>query len=162
MSLSEYHGKRNFAKTSEPRGELSGGAESRFVVQEHDASHLHYDLRLEMGGVLKSWAVPKGMPLQPGVRRLAVETEDHPIDYLYFEGVIPEGEYGAGTVKIWDSGEFGVLKHSNDYFELELRGNKLDGKYVMVHTGEKNWIIFRKSEEPNSPHIQVNKLTARE
>src|SRR5882724_8249344 len=107
MSLKEYVKKRNFTKTAEPKGgRLRGGKGHRFVIQKHAASRLHYDFRLELGGTLKSWAVPKGVPYRKGERRLAVHVEDHPVSYIDFEGTIPKGQYGGGTVMVWDKGKF--------------------------------------------------------
>ena len=106
MSLEDYNEKRNFTKTNEPEGCIKIGKNNIYVIQKHDASHLHYDLRLEMDGVLKSWAIPKEPPMQPNLKRLAIKTEDHPIEYAEFKGVIPEGAYGAGKVEIWDKGTF--------------------------------------------------------
>ncbi|MFZ2455530.1 MAG: DNA polymerase ligase N-terminal domain-containing protein [Candidatus Altiarchaeia archaeon] len=154
MALEEYKKKRDFTKTLEPKAAVKpAGANRIFVVQKHDASRLHYDLRLEIGGVLKSWAVPKEPPTEEGVRRLAVETEDHPLDYAGFEGTIPEGEYGAGTVEIWDRGSFIPEKISGKEILFELAGNRMKGKYVLVklkptprYPGEKNWLLFRKKE----------------
>src|SRR5690242_13184483 len=111
MSLKEYQAKRDFKQTAEPIGKTKSVRKPRaaaFVVQKHDASHLHYDFRLEMDGVLRSWAVPKGFPFKRGDRRLAVEVEDHPIEYGGFEGTIAEGNYGAGTVMLWDRGTYDV------------------------------------------------------
>src|ERR1700744_5275664 len=109
MSLKEYNRKRDFKKTAEPSGKLGSGDSHRFVIQKHAASRLHYDFRLEMGGTLKSWAVPKGVPYTKGEKHLAVEVEDHPVSYIDFEGTIPEGQYGGGTVMIWDRGTFEPL-----------------------------------------------------
>ncbi len=144
MSVDRYRKKRYFAKTSEPAGKVADGGGSRFVVQKHQASHLHYDFRLEMEGVLKSWAVPKGPPLEPGVRRLAVQVEDHPVDYINFAGEIPEGQYGAGAVEIWDSGEFRLDSQTPDRLEFALSGKKLTGNYVLIHTDGKNWLLLKR------------------
>lgn len=116
-----------------------------FVVHKHAATRLHYDLRLEMEGVLKSWAVPKEPPLKAGTRRLAIMVEDHPLDYADFEGVIEEG-YGAGTVEIWDRGSYTILSRDEDKIEIELAGKKMRGKYVLVRfkgAGENNWLLFK-------------------
>ncbi|MBE0481734.1 MAG: 3'-phosphoesterase [Dehalococcoidia bacterium] len=148
MSLEEYKAKRDFGKTPEPAGKTVGGEGARFVVQRHQASHLHFDFRLEVDGVLKSWAVPKGPPLDPGIRRLAVQVEDHPVDYIDFAGEIPEGEYGAGTVEIWDRGTYELQKRESDRFEFSLRGDRLSGDYALVHTRDKNWILLKRSPKP--------------
>lgn len=116
----------------------------RFVVQEHHASTHHWDFRLELDGVLKSWAVPKGPPEQPGIRRLAVQTEDHPLEYIDFEGRIPEGQYGAGDVKIWDSGTYELEEREPDKYIFTLHGNRLSGGYALIHTKEDNWILLKK------------------
>lgn len=145
MSLEKYRKKRSFDRTSEPKGEVKMGEGNIFVVQKHAATHLHYDLRLEMDGVLKSWAVPKEPPLTVGVRRLAVQVEDHPIDYASFEGTIPEGEYGAGTVEIWDKGTYKMIDRKEDKLIVEINGNKLKGVYVLVRfKDQKNWLFFKK------------------
>ena len=115
----------------------------RFVVHRHDASRLHWDLRLEREGVLKSWAVPKEPPVDPGVKRLAVEVEDHDLAHIDFEGEIAEGEYGAGTVSIWDGGTYELLSEHDRRFKLALRGRRLRGEYVLVPLEGKNWLFFR-------------------
>jgi len=117
----------------------------RFVVQLHHARHLHYDFRLEMDGVLKSWAVPKGPPTQPGIRRLAVMVEDHPLSYIEFEGVIPEGMYGAGKVEIWDKGTYTLKSRSTSKLEFILDGEKLKGEYALIKfKGNENWLLIKK------------------
>jgi DNA ligase D-like protein (predicted 3'-phosphoesterase) len=120
----------------------------RFVVQRHDASRLHWDFRLEMDGVLKSWAVPKEPPTRPGLRRLAVAVEDHDLDYIDFRGVIPEGEYGAGTVEIWDRGDFELESRKPKKIVFELHGEKMKGRYTLVHFTEKaeNWLLFKNKD----------------
>ena len=144
MSLEEYRRKREFKKTPEPEREVGGGGENRFVVHKHQARHLHYDFRLEIEGVLKSWAVPKGVPVEPGVKRLAVQVEDHPVAYLDFVGRIPEGEYGAGTVEIWDKGNFTLDQRASERLEFTLKGEKLSGGYVLIHTDENNWLLIKR------------------
>lgn len=161
--LKEYKKKRDFKKTNEPQGLRKVKLKHPiYVIQKHNASHLHYDLRLEIDGVLKSWAVPKGPSLDPEIKRLAVETEDHPIDYADFEGVIPEG-YGAGTVMVWDIGTFKNLKKDqtleNDYengkLEVYLEGKKLKGGFVLIKThlpgsGKANWLLKKLDDDEMS------------
>ncbi len=160
--LAEYRSKRNFSRTREPRGTASSqglqqGAQPRFVIQKHKASTLHYDLRLEVDGVLKSWAVPKGPSTNPRDKRLAVPTEDHPIDYIDFEGTIPENEYGAGTVLVWDRGHYRNLKDKpiaqaieEGQAEIWLEGEKVQGGYALVRTGTGNdvrWLLIKMKDE---------------
>ncbi len=145
MSLNEYQRKRNFQKTTEPKGEVTVSERRIYVIQKHAATHLHYDLRLEMDGVLKSWAVPKEPPTSVGVKRLAVQVEDHPVDYASFEGTIPEGEYGAGTVEIWDKGTYKLIDRKEDKLIVDIDGAKLSGAYVLVRLKDKkNWLFFKK------------------
>lgn len=161
MPLKEYRKKRNFKTSPEP-GPVSGrktGSLPVFVIHEHHASHLHYDLRLEAGGVLKSWAIPKGPPLSPDVKHLAVMVDDHPLDYASFKGAIPEGNYGAGVVKIWDNGTYSspeantipeetVLEGiKNGKFHFVLHGRKLQGEYALIRLKRgkgNNWLIIKK------------------
>src|SRR5438132_5181675 len=158
MELSDYKRKRDFGLTSEPKGskprpKTVRGA-SRFVIQKHAARRLHYDFRLEMEGVLKSWAVPKGLPWKQGEKYLAVEVEDHPIDYADFEGIIPAGQYGGGTVMVWDRGNYYVhgeqpLKALREgKLHLVLEGQKAKGEWTLIRIrgrdGEKNqWLILK-------------------
>ncbi|MEM3577362.1 MAG: DNA polymerase ligase N-terminal domain-containing protein [Candidatus Bathyarchaeia archaeon] len=124
---------------------MASSEEKIYVIQKHAATHLHYDLRLEMDGVLKSWAIPKEPPAAVGVRRLAVQVEDHPLGYEKFEGVIPEGKYGAGTVKIWDRGTYRLLDRKPNKLLIEIYGEKLRGTYVLLRfKNEKNWLFFKK------------------
>jgi len=150
MSLKKYKQKRDFGKTSEPkesrRIKKSNGLV--YAIQRHEASHLHFDLRLEEKGVLKSWAIPKPPPEKEGIRRLAVETEDHPLGYEDFEGVIPEGEYGAGRVETWDKGMYIPLDSGPAKRIIELRGKKLGGAYCLIKLKpedpeDKNWLFFK-------------------
>jgi DNA ligase D-like protein (predicted 3'-phosphoesterase) len=145
LSLNEYRKKRDFQKTTEPKGDVAAGERRIYVIQKHAASHLHFDLRLEMDGVLKSWAVPKEPSTLPSVKRLAVQVEDHPVEYASFEGTIPEGEYGAGTVEIWDKGTYKLIDRKEDKLIVEIDGAKLSGAYVLVRfKDEKNWLFFKK------------------
>lgn len=147
--LSEYASKRHFEETPEPKGVTEKKSEKLiFVIQEHHARRLHYDFRLEKDGVLKSWAVPKGIP-EAGQKVLAVETEDHPYEYASFEGDIPKGQYGAGTVKIWDKGHYEAKLWEGDKIEVTLDGSRLKGRYVLVRlkrAGDKDWLMLKGKE----------------
>jgi bifunctional non-homologous end joining protein LigD len=165
MSLTTYKKKRKFTLTTEPQGGSGTGKELRFVIQKHAASHLHYDFRLEMGGVLKSWAVPKGPSTDPKVKRLAMMVEDHPYDYRTFEGIIPEGEYGGGTVIVWDEGTYTTIDKidgvaaQEKYLLTELKkgsvkmvlnGKKLKGEFALVKThgmGENAWLLIKHKDK---------------
>jgi bifunctional non-homologous end joining protein LigD len=149
--LSEYTSRRKFGETPEPKGGVKKPEKLIFVIQEHHARRLHYDLRLESGGVLKSWAVPKGIPETTRERRLAVETEDHPYEYASFEGEIPKGQYGAGTVKIWDKGHYTPKLWEDDKIEFTLDGERLKGRYVLVRLkkaeDKKDWLLLKGKDE---------------
>ena len=163
--LDEYKRKRDFMSTPEPESKVSrDSAEPIYVIQKHDASNLHYDLRLESGGVLKSWAVPKGPSMDPKVKRLAVPTEDHPMAYADFEGVIPEGHYGAGTVIVWDSGTFRNSKSEGASFSdnlgdghatIFIDGVKLRGEFALIRTkrggAKPQWLFFKMKDEYAEP-----------
>lgn len=180
-SLDEYRAKRDFTLTPEPAGDPTHSASSRaiFCVQKHAASSLHYDLRLEVNGVLKSWAVPKGPSLDPANKRLAVHVEDHPLAYATFEGVIPEGEYGAGTVMLWDYGwwepdtrwskEFAQQAQEGRPLDIEgrlangqlkfiLHGSRLAGSFVLVQMkgrGARNWLLLKHRDDDARPGYSV-------
>jgi bifunctional non-homologous end joining protein LigD len=158
MTLATYRKKRNFRVTPEPAGSRagsSGSSENIYVIQKHRATNLHYDFRLEFNGTLSSWAVPKGPSLDPSVKRLAMQVEDHPIEYASFEGVIPEGEYGGGTVMLWDSGTWSpeipdveaALKKGD--LKFTLFGKKLHGSWVLVrtrgfgHNADRSWLLIK-------------------
>jgi bifunctional non-homologous end joining protein LigD len=163
MALETYRQKRNFARTAEPRGRQSRRKGHAFVVQKHDARSLHYDFRLELGGVLLSWAVPKGPSLDPKVKRLAMQTEDHPLEYGDFEGVIPEGEYGGGTVLLWDRGTWQPDGDAEEMYRrgrlsFVLEGEKLHGKFHLVRTpggkrsaDARRWLLFKSNDAAASP-----------
>ncbi len=168
MALTEYRRKRDFGRTPEPAGAAVRATASRplsFVIQKHAARRLHYDFRLELDGVLKSWAVPKGPSADPGEKRLAVHVEDHPLEYGGFEGVIPEGEYGGGTVLLWDQGTWTPLDpdpaeaYAKGNLKFMIDGEKLHGKWVLVRMGGKaaaerheNWLLIKERDEAAAPH----------
>ncbi len=152
MNLKKYQKKRDFKKTNEPKGEKSIKNNQIFVIQKHNSTHLHYDLRIQIQGVLKSWAIPK-KPSKIGTKRLAIQTEDHPLEYANFEGEISEG-YGKGKVEIWDKGIYKNLKDKSmkkcfaeGKIEIELKGNKLNGNFALIQTNigenKKNWLFFK-------------------
>jgi len=168
VSLQEYKRKRNFSKTTEPNADEQAAPGNRFVIQKHDATRLHYDLRLEMGGTLKSWAVPKGMPYARGEKHLAVQVEDHPVAYAEFEGTIPKGQYGGGTVMVWDQGTYEPLSSSPDK-ELEtgklhfiLHGEKLEGEWYLVRLrdGENQWLLIKGGQDMKPISKRLDDLSA--
>src|SRR5215475_8580074 len=164
MGLEEYKRKRRFNETPEPEGQSKSTSGRSFVIQKHRATRLHYDFRLEMEGVLRSWAIPKGPSFNPVEKRLAVLTEDHPIDYGEFEGVIPKGNYGAGNVIIWDNGTYemvdpktpedGWKKHKLHFI---LHGKKLKGEWVLVRGSRdpEQWIFFKVRDDYAIPDIDI-------
>ncbi len=171
--LLEYRKKRDFTRTAEPKGGRAAKATKlAFVIQKHAASHLHFDLRLELDGVMKSWAVPKGPSLDPSVKRLAMEVEDHPIDYNEFEGTIPKGEYGGGTVMIWDKGTYTYggddpdpveslrRGYTKGDFKFVLQGKRLKGSWVLVRTRRGDpkraqWLLIKHRDEYARPGADV-------
>ena len=157
-ALRQYHQKRNFTRTKEPQGQLKRRTGDLFVVHKHAARRLHYDLRLELDGVLKSWAVTRGPSLSPADKRLAVRVEDHPLDYAEFEGRIPEGEYGAGSIIVWDRGRWSTEGDPRDqlakgHLIVDLHGRKLKGRWHLVHMrgkdqrGKENWLLIKEDDE---------------
>ena len=171
--LAEYRRKRDFSRTDEPAGgRVRASQKLAFVIQKHAASHLHYDLRLELDGVMKSWAVPKGPSLDPSVKRLAMQVEDHPIEYNSFEGTIPKGEYGGGTVMLWDRGTYSYGGTNPDPleglrggykkgdFKFVLNGQRLQGSWVLVRTrsdsrGKPQWLLIKHKDEYAEPGSDV-------
>lgn len=155
MGLAEYKKKRRFNKTPEPEPEEKNSELGNiFVVQKHRATQLHYDFRLEADGVLKSWAVPKGPSMDPSVKRLAMQVEDHPVDYANFEGVIPEGEYGGGTVMVWDNGIYAPENNESvskalakGELKFAMLGKKLKGSFVLVRTRDRQWLLMKHKDE---------------
>lgn len=165
-SLKDYKSKRDFARTPEPAGAASDAAGNRFVVHKHSATADHYDLRLELDGVLKSWAVPKGPSLDPEQKRLAVETEDHPLEYIDFEGVIPEGEYGGGPMIVWDTGVWAPMENAQEALEggalkFRLAGEKLNGGWMLARLKPKqgetkrNWLLFKERDQAAAPDVDI-------
>jgi bifunctional non-homologous end joining protein LigD len=182
VSLDEYKRKRRFEETPEPPPKLEKKSKHRFVVQKHRATRLHYDFRLEMEGVLKSWAVPKGPSLDPADKRLAMQVEDHPVSYFDFEGTIPEGNYGAGTVMVWDVGtweplspepvkgkfvpgtdaEASAMLKKGD-FKIRLHGKKLNGDFALIHiksrrpgTKGTEWLLIKKQDDAVVPGYNID------
>lgn len=167
MALKEYKKKRKFSETPEPRGKIKKSENNIFVVQKHDASHLHYDFRLEIAGVLKSWAVPKGPSLNPEDKRLAIKTEDHPVDYSDFEGVIPEGHYGAGIVMLWDKGSFenitekdgkkvsAIKGYKNGHLSFELKGKKLKGGWSLHRFRGDKWLLVKQNDDESDERMNI-------
>lgn len=165
--LAQYKRKRDFARTPEPGAELGRGPGGRFVVHEHHASRLHFDLRIEMGGVLKSFAVPKGPSMDPTQRRLAVETEDHPVKYLDFQGSIADGNYGAGQMVIWDRGTYSVLPGENPLetyrqgkLHLDFKGERLRGMFMLIRSsrGDRQWLLFKKKDVDALPEWETSMI----
>jgi len=156
--LKKYRDKRDFRSTKEPKGEQGPRDAKRFVIQKHDATSLHYDLRLSVNGILKSWSVPKGPSMDPSDKRLAIATEDHPYDYIDFEGTIPEDQYGGGKIIVWDKGPYKNLNDSTmeealkkGKIEVELKGRKIKGGFALIKTQKKgtpgSWILVKKDDD---------------
>src|SRR5688572_10757082 len=172
MGLKEYHRKRDFGRTPEPEGrEHEDRDAASFVIQKHAASRLHYDFRLEMEGVLRSWAVPKGPSYDPGDKRLAVHVEDHPLEYGTFEGVIPKGQYGGGSVVLWDRGTWipegdPIAGYRKGKLEFRLEGEKLEGAWKLVRMqgaaseDGKNWMLLKSRDDDARPASEYDVTAA--
>ena len=175
-ALTPYRKKRDFKKSSEPSGvkkkQAKKSQDKIFVIHKHDASHLHYDVRIEVGGVLKSWAVPKGVPKTTAEKHLAIQTEDHPYNYAKFHGTIPEGNYGAGTVDIWDSGTYRNIKTHDGKLvpmkecltrgtvEIFMSGKKLNGPYALIRTnfrGKPSWLMIKMKRQREAREAKKTK-----
>ena len=145
MSIKKDNKECDINETNEPRGDTGKSKNNIYLIQKHNATHLHYDMRLEMDGVLKSWALPKIPPIEKGVKRLAVQTEDHLVEYASFEGAIPEGSYGAGVVEIWDKGTYTIEERENDKLVIHVKGKKLQGRFCLIKFKgqQKNWLFFK-------------------
>lgn len=145
MSIKKDNKECDINETNEPRGDTGKSKNNIYLIQKHNATHLHYDMRLEMDGVLKSWALPKIPPIEKGVKRLAVQTEDHLVEYASFEGEIPEGSYGAGVVEIWDKGTYTIEERENDKLVIHVKGKKLQGRFCLIKFKgqQKNWLFFK-------------------
>jgi len=169
--MRDYKQKRNFSKTPEPKAHINKKLKSVFIIQEHDASSHHYDFRIEIDGQLKSWAIPKGPSLNPNDKRLAILTEDHPLSYYEFEGIIPKGEYGAGKVLIWDRGGYENIRKAKmatafkqGKIEVILKGKKLHGKFAMIRTkqqsqqkNQNNWLLIKMQDNYADKSINIIK-----
>ncbi len=148
MAPKDHWHKGDFKKTNEPSSREERTRGTLYVIQKHAATRLHYDLRLEMDGVLRSWAIPKTPPTASGIRRLAIQVEDHPLKYADFDGTIPEGQYGAGTVEIWDRGEYTLMNKKESELIFQIKGCRLEGVYCLIRfKGKNNWLFFRKKED---------------
>jgi len=147
MSLKEYSKKRRLKISREPSAKIKKSSSKKliYLIHEHHASHLHWDLRLEMNRVLKSWAVPKTPPMTKNIKRLAIQVEDHPIAYAKFHGIIPKGNYGAGKVIIWDKGKYELIEKNPKKIVIDIHGKKLKGRYALIKTGysKKGWLFFK-------------------
>ena len=169
MTLEKYRKKKNFKRSPEPYGRIKKSKQLIYIIQKHAASHLHYDLRLELAGVLKSWAVPKGPSLDPSIKRLAIQVEDHPLAYAKFEGIIPAGEYGGGTVMLQDTGTWKCenpdikLAYKKASLSFTLKGKKLKGRWNLVgmKNNPKNWLLIKVNDKYAKPEKNYSIIIAK-